>query len=95
MARFIRKGYLKLKCSECHKQHSFEGRDLVFDPYGKKEIEGKIEMKYLCSLDFFCGCDTKVHAEIMITEYPEGKLYDVTYEGKNSEILEKVNISII
>jgi hypothetical protein len=95
MVRFIRKGYLKLKCKECHKSHSFEGRDLVFDPYGKTEKENGIERKYLCTNDFFCSCDTKIKSGILITEYPEGKIADISYETKNAEVIEKCSISIL
>ncbi len=95
MVKFLRKGYLKLKCKECHKTHSFEGRDLVFDPYGKTDKEKGIEKKYLCANDFFCTCDTKIKSEILITEYPEGIIADITYEAKNAEVTEKCNISIL
>lgn len=95
MIRFIRKGYLKLKCKECHKLHSIEGRDLVFDPYGKTDKNGMIERKYLSKNDFFCSCDTKLSAEILIVEFPEGKIFDVKYEAKNAEVTEKISINIL
>jgi hypothetical protein len=95
MVRFIRKGYLKLKCKECHKLHSIEGRDLVIDPYSKTENENGLERKYLCTKDFFCTCDTKIKSEILITEYPEGIISDIKYEAKNAEVTEKCNISIL
>lgn len=95
MIRFIRKGYLKLKCKECHKLHSIEGRDLVFDPYGKTDKNGMIERKYLSKSDFFCSCDTKLSAEILIVEFPEGKIFDVKYEAKNAEVTEKISINIL
>ena len=90
MIRFIRKGYLKLKCKECHTLHSIEGRDLVFDSYGKTEKDGILEKKYLSKSDFFCKCDTKITAEIMIIEFPEGKISEVIYETKNAEVNEKI-----
>lgn len=95
MVRFTRKGYLKLKCKECHKSHSFEGRDLVFDPYGKSDKEKGTEKKYLSSHSFFCSCDTRINFEILITEYPEGNIADIGYETKNAEITEKCTISIL
>ena len=95
MIRFIRKGYLRLKCKECHTSHSLEGRDLVFDPYGKTEKDGQLEKKYLSKSDFFCKCDTKITAEIMIIEFPEGKISDVIYEAKNAEVTEKITINIL
>lgn len=95
MIRFIRKGYLKLKCRECHKLHSIEGRDLVFDPCGKSEKDGQIERRYSSKSEFFCSCDTKIQTEITITEYPEGKISNVNYESKNAEVTEKISISII
>jgi len=95
MIRFIRKGYLKLKCKECHKSHSIEGRDLVFDPYGKFDKDGQTERKYLSKNDFFCSCDIKISAEIMITEFPEGKIADVSYEAKNAEVIEKITINVL
>jgi len=95
MVKFIRKGYLKLKCKECHKTHSFEGRDLVFDPYGKTEKEQGTEKQYLCTTDFFCSCDTKIKSEILITEYPEGNISGINYDTKNAEVLERCNISIL
>ena len=95
MVRFIRKGYLKLKCKECHKSHSIEGRDLVFDPYRKTEKENGIERKYLSVTDFFCSCDTKIKCEILITEFPEGTISDISYDARNAEITDKCNISIL
>ena len=95
MIRFIRKGYLKLKCKECHKSHSIEGRDLVFDPYGKSDKDGQSERKYFSKNDFFCSCDTKISAEIMITEFPEGKISDVSYEAKNAEVVEKITVNLL
>ncbi len=89
--KFIRKGYLTLKCKECHKEHSFEGRDLVFDPYGSDE-SGK---KYLSVTEFFCSCDTKIKAEITIIESPIGTIKEILKESKNAEIKGMPGISIL
>jgi hypothetical protein len=93
--KFIRKGYLKLKCKECHKEHSFEGRDLVFDPYGSFESEGVKGNKFLNTTEFFCSCDTKIKAEIIITEFPEGTIKDITSEARNAEIAGMCSISLL
>ena len=68
---------------------------MVFDPYGKTEKENGLERKYLCVIDFFCSCDTKIKSEILITEYPEGKIADISYETKNAEVIERCTISIL
>ena len=83
MAKFLRKGSLKLKCKECHNQHSFEGRDMIFDKLGKTHI---------CSKDFYCGCDTKLKYEIEVAETPEGKLGEVKFSSVNCEIVQKIQI---
>ena len=75
--------------------HSIEGRELVFDPYGKSEKDGITERKYLSNSEFFCSCDTRIKAEIIITEYPEGKISNISYEAKNAEVTEKISVSII
>lgn len=75
--------------------YSIEGRELVFDPYGKSEKDGQIERKYSSKSEFFCSCDTRIKTEIIITEYPEGKISDISYEAKNAEVKEKISVSII
>ena len=91
MIKFIRKGYLILKCKECHKERSFEGRDLVFDPYGSDE-SGK---KYLNTTEFFCSCDTKIKSEITIIESPIGTIKEILKESKNAEITRMPDISVL
>ncbi|HWQ82025.1 MAG TPA: hypothetical protein VN514_07130 [Ignavibacteria bacterium] len=91
MIKILRKGYLILKCKECHKEHSFEGRDLVFEPYGS-DASGK---KYLCVTEFFCSCDTKIKSEITIIESPIGTIKEILKESKNAEITRMPDISIL
>ncbi len=86
MTKFLKKGYLKIKCKECHKQHSFESRDLIFDKKGTKHI---------CEGDFFCDCDTKIKYEIVINETETGELGNVTYECKNGDIYDVFKISTL
>jgi len=95
MIKFIRKGYLILKCNECRKEHSFEGRDLVFDPYGSCEFNGEAGKKYLSVTEFFCSCDTKIKAEITIIECPAGTIREIQKESKNAEIKRVPEISVL
>jgi hypothetical protein len=95
VTKFIRKGYLKLKCKECHKEHSFEGRDLVFDAYGSYECGGETGKKYLNTTEFFCSCDTKIKSEITIIECPIGIIKEIQKETKNAEITGMCSISVL
>lgn len=94
MTRFIRKGYLKIKCKECHKHHSYEGRDLVFDKFASKQKPEGTETTHICSFEFFCSCDTKLKVEITLIEFPEKKIHSLDYNLKNADLLEKCNISV-
>ena len=95
MTKMIRKGSLRIKCKECHTEHFFDGRDMVFDKSGVKEREGKLEKKWVSEIDFFCKCDTKIKVMTEVIEFPVGIAENIRYENKNAELLSKPVISFL
>ena len=91
----IRKGSLRIKCKECHTEHFFDGRDMVFDKSGMTETESGTKINYSSTLEFYCKCDTKIKVMTKVIEFPEGIAESIKYENKNAELLSRPDISFL
>ncbi|QRY55895.1 PIN-like domain-containing protein [Sphingobacterium siyangense] len=91
-----KKNFLKVKCGNCGKMHSYhkEDFDLDFDSMGSVDRNMGTENHYEAMESFECTCGNEITATFGVWEYPEGihNSDEVVIDG--GKLIERFNFTI-